>query len=640
MLYPVLFLAVLALPGWLLAGILRFRGPRGLMALGFSYALASLNLLLLPTLNLPPAVFPHLLAAEFAALLVMALWRRRHVRRPSLRRRSARAWEILGPGMVVLAAAAVYLLWTGPYLEIPADAWEHLRRIQTQMDVLRDNDFGPVNKWQLWAAQGQVWYLLQAILFRWSGMQILDAASYAVLLNSLAWTAGIYLFGLKLFAPLRVGRLAKGIMAALAALFYMASFGMSVFAYARYYPLAPTMMAFVVYLAAMVFLMDLIRQTKWQWRLVWPPALLLVVLNATHTQEALFVFFMSWGMSLWETIRRWRADRISVLRRPAGVLCLAASAVWLGLLAWSHSRPLSPFWVYGAVPIENLLPFLRGLLVQSPTAHFYPVVAVWGLWVYFLFARHWREFVRQPFILAGMAMPLLTVFNPVTMDIMLRHLADPTALYRFNYMLPLPYVAAWCAVRHGPWAAGGGRRRRRLAGAAVWAGLLVLLFPLRCAYFDSSYSRWPTLRKVMPANDWRNWGDLLSVLQEQPESSVITDPVTAYLLRGATRHYIRGQRFDHAEFSWWLRPETPELNLDHIWHYLDRGRRWLLVVNLRDGALSAAGKLSGHWPANVLKLGRYYAPRTVKWVEARPENFRLLWERDRVKVYEVVCPAP
>ncbi len=632
MLYPVLFLAVFLLPGWLIAGIQRCRGPRVLLALGFSYALAALNLLVLQTLHTPPSLFTPLLAAEIAALLLLAGWRRRSTSRP---RPPGRAWAALGPGLIVLASVAAYLLWAGPYLEIPADAWEHLRRIQTQMEILRDNDFGPAKKWQLWTTQGQVWYLLQAMLCRWSGLKVLDAAPYAVVMNSLAWTAGIYLFGLKLFAPLRRGRRTKAMAAALATLFYTVSFGVSVFAYMRYYPLAPTMLSYVIYLAAMIFVMDLLRQDAWRWRLAWPPALFFVVLNATHTQEALFVFFMAWSVSLAETVRRWPALRAAALRRPAGVLGLAALLTWLGLFIWSHARPLSPYWVYGAVPIENLLPFLRGMLVQSPTAHFYPVVALWGLWVYFLFARHWREFAPMPLIMAGMAMPLLTVFNPVTMDIMLRHLPDPTALYRFNYLLPLPYVAAWCAVRHRPWAAGGGRRGRRLAGAVVWAGLILFLCPVHCGYFDSSYSRWPTLRKVRPENDWRHWQDMLAMLRSQPESAIITDPVTAYMLRGATRHFIRGQRFDYTEFAWWLRPEIPDLNLDQIRHYLDRDRRWLLVMNLRDGAVSESGRLSGHWPANVLKLGRYYAPRTVKWVEARPESFRLLWERDRVRVYEV-----
>jgi len=81
------------------------------------------------------------------------------------------------------------------------------------------------------------------------------------------------------------------------------------------------------------------------------------------------------------------------------------------------------------------------------------------------------------------------------------------------------------------------------------------------------------------------------------------------------------------------------LDLAQIFHYLDRDRRWLLVVNLREGAPSRVGRLSGHWPENILTLRRYYAPRTVNWVAGQPDRFRLIWERDQARVYEVIRPA-
>ncbi len=647
MLYPFLYLAFFLLPGWLITGRLRFHAGRGLLALAFSYTLLTVDLLLLQTLDAPPSWFIRLFGVELGVLAVARLadWRRSRQQAGAAMGRRPRAWAIIWPGLLVLGLTAIYLLQAGPYLEIPADVWEHLRRVQAQMDVLRADDFGALDKLKLWTAQGHAWYFLHAVLCRMSGLGVLESVPYAALLNGLVWVAGIYLFGLKLFAGLKIRRRTKGLMAALAVLFYVLSFGVSVFAYLRYYPLAPTMLAYVVYLAAIVCIMDLMRQDAWRWRLVWPPALFFLALNAIHSQEALYVFFMAWGISLAETIRRWRAWRRAgaaappwpQIQSPAVVLGAAALAAWLALLAVSHARQLSPFWVYAAMPIQDLLPFLRGLLVQSPVAHFYPVAAAWGLWVYLLFAWRRREFARMPFIMAGMAMPLLTVFNPVTVDIMLRFFPDPLAMYRLNYLLPLPFVAAYCALWPVPvWQ---GRWPAWLARAAVWLGLAVLLLPVRVPYFASEYSRLPTLRKVMPENDWRHWRDLVEMLQAQPESSIITDPVTAYMLRGATRHLIRGQRFDYTAFAWWLRPDSPELDLAQIFHYLDRDRRWLLVVNLREGAPSRVGRLSGHWPENILTLRRYYAPRTVNWVAGQPDRFRLIWERDRARVYEVIRPA-
>jgi hypothetical protein len=636
MLYPILFLAVFLVPGWLITGIMRRRGPRVLLALGFSYSLAALNVLLMATLNVPPSFFIPLLTVEIAALLLIAVWRWRRKLRPL---RSCRLhWEFIWAGLLTLTAAAVYLLWAGPYLEIPADAWEHLYRLQVQSEALRNNDFGLENKWRIWVSQGHVWYFLQAALCRWSGLKVMDAVPHMVLMNSLAWIAGIYLFGVKLFAPMRSKRWVKALAAALAALFYTIFFGVNVFAYVRYYALAPTMPSFTIYLAAMVFVMDLLRRDTWQWCLIWPPSLFFLVLNVMHTQEALFVFFMAWGISIVETVRC-RAMGVQAWRRPAGILCLAALSAWLGLFILSHCRPLSPFWARGAVPIENVLPFLRGMLVQSPTVHFYPVIAMWGLWVYLLFARHWREFTCLPLIMAGMAMPLLTVFNPVSIDFMLRYMPDPAALYRFNYMLPLPYVAAWFAVRGAPWARGALRRESRLFSFIIWVGLFFWLLPWHGEYFNSTYSRLPTLRRVNPENDWRYWRDLLEEIQTHPESAIITDHVTGYMWRGATQHKICSQRFDDTAFSWWLCPEEAEPGLDELWDYLAQNeRRWLLVVNLRDGAMSEVGRLSGHWPADILQVSQYYDPHTLDWVAQRPDMFRLLWELNRIQIYEVVCP--
>ena len=63
-----------------------------------------------------------------------------------------------------------------------------------------------------------------------------------------------------------------------------------------------------------------------------------------------------------------------------------------------------------------------------------------------------------------------------------------------------------------------------------------------------------------------------------------------------------------------------------------------MIVNLRDGAYSENGEISGHWPHSILKTSDYYSRALRDFLATDPPHFNLLWEKDRIWLYEIMNP--
>ena len=61
----------------------------------------------------------------------------------------------------------------------------------------------------------------------------------------------------------------------------------------------------------------------------------------------------------------------------------------------------------------------------------------------------------------------------------------------------------------------------------------------------------------------------------------------------------------------------------------------LLIINLRDGADSETGRLSGHWPADVLKVSRHYSGKLLEHVRSHPAYFPLMWSSEDISVHQI-----
>jgi hypothetical protein len=282
------------------------------------------------------------------------------------------------------------------------------------------------------------------------------------------------------------------------------------------------------------------------------------------------------------------------------------------------------------VPLPWEVPGFGSLYILNPFFQFARTVAPWGALVIVLFVGSFSRFRHQPWLVAGMLMPLVTVFNPIFVDLYLR-IEGEHSLWRLLFLMPLYQVAAIWVV----WALQG-----RYAGAPfsrwwrlpVFLLLLLLVLPLGPPAVWNPHARITNL-PVPVENSDRLWADLVDALNRLPDSEqVLTDPVTGYVLSALTSHRTFRYKF-FADDLYQAFPFRFE-SYDH--NPLSRYRHWLLVVNLRDGLGSESGRRSGHWPQDILQVSRYYPANLRRHLEDNPGRFQVVWRGPDIVVYRIL----
>lgn len=663
--YLLAYLLLFFLPGWFLVQLLQVRKFAFLLALAFSYALLALMLLLLICWRAPIWLFDGLVALAVALAaggLAVGYWRRW-----AAAQRGTAGWgrrcrvrlPVYGVAGAIIAGVFAYLGYAGPYTEIPADVWAHLARLQEGVSVIRSGYFScSAPAWQMTMHQSNYWYLILGWMCQRFGFGLPGLLWSVTLANVVTFLLGYYFLSLYVFRRARLPRAAKCGMAGVAALFAALTLGVNVFAYIRYYALAPAILNQVLYAAAVVLFMEYLRRPAWITPELWLIPLLLYAALLIHSQETVFAVFMMLGIVLCEAWRAWRgnsAPSLVALRAKTAVFLAGAAGLYCGLALLLPPSPFRAVPEYFLISLERIAPFLKAARILPPGGQFYEVVGWWGCFVYLLFFLRLRDFSRYAYILAGMLLPLLTVFNPLTVDLLMRLGIAPTVQYRFALALPLPMVAGCLLVnavgglfrtgsrqRIRPANEPAGRPRSWHAGIWCWAfaillgaGLIGFLFPIHTRDCATPFSRLNTLRRISPANDYRLWGDLLAFLEPLRDWRIITDRVTGYIISGGTGNSTHVAWLRNSAFDWWLLADRRAGQPDGLFEQLNRDWNWLLVINERDGDFSVNGAISRHWPGDILKVSRFYAPAMQAYVADHPERFRLIWNRDRIRVYEI-----
>ncbi len=665
-LYIALFAYHLVLPGWLGARLLGLRRGRWPFSIAGSYSLVVLNLVALEWVRAPAWVFAAAFSVETAALAA-AEWSRCRRARPGgghgpaagFRPLARRAW----PPLLIALGVLLYLAWAGAYMELPADPCKHLGRVWTAWAPLaeegrlmplalpgtqtgydRQSDLLVPGLLSLLTRQGSHWYVLQALLCRWSGLAVGELPGPLTLANMLVFCWTVYAFTLWLWAGRRWPRGRVVAVALTTVLLTALWLGISLFAFIRYYALAPAMINYGIFLAVMMLSLDYLAERRWRRPAVWLAPLWVWTLLVTHTQEAAFAFFMGMGALLvLET-------RLPTRRRPGSaapagrrvnwskvhVFAAAAVAAYVLLALEALGKPVAEFAPGLFTPLMDAAPRAGPWYILSPHGQFYQVLTGWGVFVGVLFLVHARDFESSPFLLAGMLMPVLTVFNPLSLTLLARWAPDVQALYRFSYLLPLPLVAGWLAVRFwselvAPRAVGSPGVGRRMRSAVCLLGLAGLLLPWEPLFGWRSNSRLFTLRPIPPANDLRHWGDLIAELQARPGARIVSDPYTRVLLRTMNIRVASWKVFRRLA-------NTPNARQAML-RELDPNRETLLAVNRRVGAFSANGARSGHWTGDVLQqFPGFYPESLLESIRRNPRHYRRLWARDGIVLYEIVRP--
>jgi hypothetical protein len=650
MLFLVIYFAVLILPGLAITQLFGIGRTRICLAIGFSVALIVGLLVVARIGEVGTSEFGYLLLVVYGGIFGVAgnEWRKRGIEW---------TWPRLQVVYVVptitMSIIVGYLVWVGPYMEVPADAWWHLGRISNLLREINQNDMGSMEGLgSLFDRDNYYWHGVLAYLVYLVGIDLGKASFYITVGSTTVFCFGVYSFALRVFDSIEQSAWKRHLIAASTVLFFVTQFGIDVFSYIRYYVFSPGFLNYILYLSALVCVLEFLERKGCGIGLLCAGVILLLAAATIHLQEAIFIVVMTGVIALVMSVSFLSSSRnrgnawltLSAGKKPLIlVLALACAYGIVHLLAyWKLERenPLS----YGLlVDMRHYLPFLRNLYVLKPTEQFYEVITVWGVFVYALFVLNCKRLSSSPYLVAGMVVPFFTVFNPVFTDFFLRFVGSQV-FWRMCYMVPLPFVAGYFLIKGMGEAIDGKRMRDKLAGIGVVAGLIVLLLPINTIFFISDNSKIYTLAAVHEDNSYRLWSDLLAFLENQERSGIITDRVTGYVINGLTKHKYRGYKFYDLYASHINRQsyENEKFQSEDGWKRLVLGQEfeakkpWLVVINRRDGGMSEVGRLSGHWPADIMKVSKQYSDAFIEYVVGRPDLFQNIWERERITVYRVV----
>jgi len=627
----------MSLPGGVLVYLFNLDTCRAALAIGMSLSVLVFALALSRMLGLGVAGFCAVIVIAYIAIAAagMAAWHARS----ALAIPTFHLDRVLMIPFCTFAAVVAYMGWAGPYIEVPADAWWHIGRINDRVAELAAGDIGAVKEYlDVFNKGAEYWYTLVSVLLYWSATGLYAGLTPLALVNTLLFCVGVYGFALFVFNDTVKNRATRHWIAAASVFFFITHFGLSVFGYIRYYVYAPTILNYVLYLGAMACVLRWIDQKEGGWRYVLVAGILTVTAMMVHKQEALFVMLMGGGVLLVQSYRilSWQkkySNNCSVARlgKREGVLWLTAVLVTVYFLL--H------LWIYTTVArhdplkhdvmadIRHYVPFLKNLYVLKPTFQFYEAVTVWGVLVYGLFICRTRWFIQSPYLVAGMLIPLFTVFNPIFTDLFLR-VSWPEVLWRMCYMLPLPFVGGYFLIRGVQRVGEGGGVPKKVGSLVLVILLILLLLPIHTTYFISPHSKLYTLAPVAERNDHRLWNDLLAFLDTREATEVVTDPVTGYVINGLTPHEYSGHKF------YGFRAMSVNEDSYGVDDFKGKGG-WLVVVNERDGRLSETGRYGRHWPEDIMKVSQQYSGAFVEYVRGEPEIFEEIWRRNRIGVYKV-----
>lgn len=542
--------------------------------------------------------------------------------------------------LVVIGGYTLWYLITGPYTEVPADLYRHLEFMGFQYEILESGSAGPpLSLTQLATQQGAFWYVMLSLCVLVTGASFAETLYPVMFVGGLLLLSATYLFSLVLFRPLSLSAPLRVLAAVLGCGFVVAQMGVNAFSFFRYYSYAPAMLNAIVVMAAMTCLLEIpaLRQitARSDRPLVSVLNLLILFLVCAaialvmHRQEAVFIGAWAGALVLW-LLFDWLARRIS----PDGWRGYLIATICLLIAGLCGFFVLTLIFPHAVIPPEGsgkivalplAWPGFGPLHILNPKFQFAEVVTVWGGIVILGFLLLFRLFRVQPLLIAGMLVPLLTVFNPLFVDLFLR-LEDEHSLWRLCFLMPLYTVAGLLPVMG--WS---NRHDATSLQKAAWGVMTVALLTLPFMVQANRYVRTTNL-PVAAANSYQLWNDLLDFLGDMPKPErVLTDPVTGYVVSGLTQHhtfrykFLASEQYQAFRFAFDNYDNKP----------LSRYRDWLLVVNQRDGAPSQTGRRTRHWPEDIMVVSQYYPDALLDHLEANPVQFELLWSANRISVYRI-----
>ena len=529
----------------------------------------------------------------------------------------------------------IYHIIVGPYTEIPSDFWQHLARIQAEIQTLDVN--ATSNNLRSFTSvfhQTDQFYVLIALLAVLTKTSALSLAPSVAFFFSLTFLAAIYFFTLDLARRTPLPNVQINSIAVLSTLLTGLWLGTATFAYVRYYAFFPTMLNFALFYSSIIIFLDHTSEARNKRTAIALLPFLFLTMVIIHIQEALFFIVMVSGILFWKFARiLLDLEKVSNYQyRLIRSWTFFAGLMWLGLIfyalffremnVWGHTPHVvdagAAFSLQFPIPIAN------------PKFRFWDTLAPFGVIVFIWYLVERRRFRYIDYLNVGMLSPLFTVFNPAYAWLFL-HYGSSTTLWRTTYLMPLGIVAAFLII--STLSASNGRRQlfKKSRSFLFSCALVVSLLPLSIGELENRNSRLPSFANVSKHSGTNLWGDLITEVKRLQEThqvrNILTDQVTKFVLYSAIRGEIR---------HWLDKEYFPAHNLDYQKDLISSDfTRHLLIINKRDGQLTRSSTLSGHWSPTILATSHYYPDQIDQFIAKNKQIFELLWEQDRVSIYLV-----
>lgn len=619
----IIYAATLTIPGIAISRLFNLRLDRMISAVTISYVIFTLSFIGANYFSVKADSFLLYTGLLLVTAVVYLIISRRKIDSPP----SARLLPILAISILSLG----YQLVLGSFIEVPADIYTHLERYQFSLRSIQSGSFGQsLSPSQLFLQGSGVFYYLIASINYVTPISVFDLINVIDFSNRTIFLIATYFFSHSIFKENQNSHS----IASITTLFVFLHFGISVFSYARYYTIAPTMLNMVLYMfgilsALHVFTNQFSRTSGGYYVLI---GLVVICAAAIHVQEAIYILVMIACFSV--------VAVISSLRRSIAFPIIAKKQAWLifaltsigFLCAYIYSsqnlvRAPNAHWRLWDFGI-HFWP-LPQLTVLNLKKEFAQVITLWGLLVYFLFFLNLKRYRKNLFVVAAMLSPILTILNPFFVDLFLRHY-NSTTLWRFCYLIPIHLVGADLFLYYFQQTKTAAGFKQSIFAIPV-ALLVLLLMPYKNTWEGWHYSRSPSLtssNSSLSASGYRDLIDFLSTITEK--KTILTDPMTGYMLSAMTKHYsprrkfFRDHKFIHFSFN------------DYNDKPLDRHSGKLLVANSRPKSKSQVGELSNHWQADQWLTSRYYYPNAlIEHLENRTEKFEMIWSNNQITIYKI-----
>jgi len=618
-----IYVCILLLPGYILQFKLKLDLNWFLSSLSISYTLFALLFVAANYFSVSANFFiigySALTLACFGYFIIRLL-----VKRPAFN-------DKLKPILTILLCSTLYQSIFGSFTEVPADLYAHLERYQYALKNISQDKLGfALSLEKLFFQKSGVFYYLIAAIASITGVSAESIVANVDFANRTLFIISIYFFTKTIFQKSSNPKVIAGV----ACVFLVLHMGINVFAYIRYYSLAPTMLNMVIYFSAVSLFIQTIKSNKGL-RTVTSYFLIFLFAAAAstvHVQEAMYIGIIIGTVSAIAVLSKFSFVGFDFQTNTTQVVTITAFCViaFIGIYTYSHlnlSRAPNAHWRlwefgagYGLVPDFTTL----NLKFQ-----FSRVITLWGVLVFGLFFLNINRFKSNIFIMAGMLSPLVTILNPFFVDLFLRHY-NSTTLWRLCFILPIHFVAADLFVYYIE-KLKQSTLIAKIFSACALVFLIILLLPIKNTWQGIHYSRFPTLAATKQSLSHHHYKDLISKLDSLDKPyQILTDPMTGYMVSAMTKHtntrdkFFRGYYFDHFTFENY--DDSPLIK------YKDH----LIITNQRQQSRSRIGELSNHWTKDQWqKKHHYYTPELMAHLVSHPLRFSKLWDNEGVAIYQI-----